>query len=405
MNFKTSHQQNDINQTLDLSQDFMSVNQSYLPSEMMHHSQHHSHGLKIQVYDASGVSSLQPIMTQKYADYSSHHINEDGHILGTNDDSEGEFEEINELKSPSSKHVKRNLPHKKRIAKKLNSNQPYANEYSLMIPNVPVVTVPNYECNICGAGLSDQLQFFVHLKGHYEPSQNQIEAKHKEVEEMVMMDHRQHQHPENSQEDIKVEEIPANVMDEFNEFSEPEDLMEDLRKEVEKVVETIADNDCDQQQWTYQETDEIEEDGNQPNDDLQLYSENLIQSNQNSIESEQFEENDNSENHVGHETMETEEDDDDLPLEQVKQSMQKVMVKLEPDIRKFPVEDDREDLELTECLKKIHNFKCSHLACGKAFNSRTALGYHLKTHTTERRYVCDQVNRFYLERVEILELK
>jgi hypothetical protein len=55
------------------------------------------------------------------------------------------------------------------------------------------------------------------------------------------------------------------------------------------------------------------------------------------------------------------------------------------------VEQDKEDIELNECLKKINNFKCTIAGCWKTFNSRTALGYHLKTHTMERRFVCDQV--------------
>lgn len=55
-------------------------------------------------------------------------------------------------------------------------------------------------------------------------------------------------------------------------------------------------------------------------------------------------------------------------------------------------EQDKEDIELNECLKKINNFKCTVAGCVKTFNSRTALGYHLKTHTMERRFVCDQVN-------------
>lgn len=54
-------------------------------------------------------------------------------------------------------------------------------------------------------------------------------------------------------------------------------------------------------------------------------------------------------------------------------------------------EQDREDIELNECLKKINNFKCTVAGCAKTFNSRTALGYHLKTHAMERRFVCDQV--------------
>jgi hypothetical protein len=54
-------------------------------------------------------------------------------------------------------------------------------------------------------------------------------------------------------------------------------------------------------------------------------------------------------------------------------------------------EQDKEDIELNECLKKINNFKCTIAGCVKTFNSRTALGYHLKTHAMERRFVCDQV--------------
>lgn len=349
---------------------------------------------------------MQPIMAQKYTEYATHHgMNEDGQMIVTNDDSDGDFEELSELhKTPSSKHAKRNLPHKKRIAKKLNSNQPYSNEYSMMLPSLPVATAPLFECKICGVGLTDQLQFFVHLKGHYEPPQ-QMEVKRKEsieTEEITM--HHHHQDIQvvnalvNSQENIKDEEIPPNVMDEFNEFSEPEDMMEDLRKEVEKVVETIADNECDQQHWNYEVPDEIVEENDEHNDDLQLYSENLIQSNPNSIEST-YDEIDNAENNAAMTDQatdtrgyESEDDDDDVPLEQVKQLMQKFNAKSEPETKKLQSEDDKEDLELTECLKKIHNFKCSILSCGKAFNSRTALGYHLKTHTTERRYVCDQVS-------------
>lgn len=423
MNYKNSHQQNDINQTLDLSQDYIAVAQNYLPNDILHHSQHHSHGIKkldvnyaqskdqnliIQVYgdDASSSAQMQPI---KYAEYSTHHnINEEGQMIVTNDDSDGDFDDLGDLHKTPSKHVKRNLPHKKRIAKKLNSNQPYTNEYSLIMPSsLPVAAAPLFECNICGAGIPDQLQFFVHLKGHYEPPQMLLEPKRREsleVEEISMMEHR-HQHQDSghvvqenlietldeSREHIKDEEIPPNVMDEFNEFSEPEDMMEDLRKEVEKVVETIADNDCDQHNWNYQVPDEIEEETDEPNDELQLYSENLIQSNPNSIEST-YDEIDNNAA-ADNRGYDTEDDDDDVPLEQVKQSLQK-FTKSEPETKKLQSEDDKEDMELTECLKKIHNFKCSILSCGKAFNSRTALGYHLKTHTTERRYVCDQVSRF-----------
>lgn len=240
-----------------------------------------------------------------------------------------------------------------------------------------------------------------------------------ECEDNMMMDHRQHHHedvvtlPEKlieSLEDsqvIKNEEIarePLPEIDEFNEFSEPEDMMEDLRKEVEKVVETINDNEClPESTWSYQVPDEIEGNEAQP-DELQLYSENLIQNNQESSMGSNFEDIENAGDHEDmndhNDTRNFDsEDEDDKTLEQVRQSMQK-SIKVEGESKKFHIEDDKEDIELTECLKKIHNFKCT--SCNKAFNSRTALGYHLKTHTSERRYVCDQVSLFLIKLINFI---
>lgn len=206
---------------------------------------------------------------------------------------------------------------------------------------------------------------------------------------------------DDAQDDIKDEEdIPReplpNIIDEFNEFSEQEeDHDEDLRKEIDKVVETIGDNAClSEGTWNYQVSDEIDTDHEvQNDDDLQLYSENL-NSNYDDIDQDNPTAEDASFVQQNIETSNyksEDEDDEDLTLEQVRQSMQKPS-KIENDSIRFVNEDDKdEDPELTESLKKIHNFKCSIQSCNKAFNSRTALGYHLKTHTTERRFVCDQV--------------
>lgn len=253
----------------------------------------------------------------------------------------------------------------------------------------------------------------MHLKQHYEPPMHPVHMERKpnsdcETDETMIITGRQHQVDvssenliealDDSQENIKDEEDiprePLPIIDEFNEFSEQEeDMMEDLRKEVDKVVETIGDNAClSEGTWNYQASDEIDTDNEvQNDDDLQLYSENL---NSNYDEIEQGNPTAEDAPFV-HQNIETsnykseDEDDEDLTLEQVRQSMQKP-VKVESDCTKFVIEDDN-DIELTECLKKIHNFKCSIQPCNKAFNSRTALGYHLKTHTTERRFVCDQV--------------
>lgn len=194
-----------------------------------------------------------------------------------------------------------------------------------------------------------------------------------------------------TEEHIKDEELPRESLieghiDEFNEFSEPEDLMmEDLRKEVEKVVETIADNECMRESsWQnyHHQVANMDESEEQPQN-LQLYSANLIQGHtENSIDSRYDVENGESGQEVlDSRNFDSDDDDEeyDKPLEQVRQSLQKA-TKSDCESKKPASEDDREDLELTECLKKIHNFKCT--SCNKAFNSRTALGYHLKTHTT-----------------------
>lgn len=242
----------------------------------------------------------------------------------------------------------------------------------------------------------------MHLKQHYEPQMDldHMSRKHGsdcETNEAMIIDGRQNQVAENliegledSQGNIKDERENLPEIDEFNEFSEPEeDMMEDLRKEVDKVVETIGDNAClSEGNWNYHVTDEIEDDQVVENHgDLQLYSGNL-NSNYEEIDNEepQPELQVNSESRH----FESEDEEEDLPLEQVRRSLQRP-AKGESDFKKPVNDDDREDVELTECLKKIHNFKCTIHPCNKAFNSRTALGYHLKTHTTERRFVCDQV--------------
>lgn len=264
----------------------------------------------------------------------------------------------------------------------------------------------------------NQLEFYIHLKNHYEPDMQTRKANPSECEmdENMMIDHRQHHHDdaplsdklieslEVSQQVIKNEEMPREQLpeiDEFNEFSEPEDMMENLRKEVEKVVETINDNECIPENWNYQVQNVIEENEVQSDELRQLYSENLIQNNPESSVGSNYEDIENAddtqhENNIDNtdpRIFDSEDDDDDKTLEQVRQSMQK-SIKTMGETKRFHAEDDKEDMELTECLKKIHNFKCT--SCNKAFNSRTALGYHLKTHTTERRYVCDQARVYDL---------
>lgn len=256
----------------------------------------------------------------------------------------------------------------------------------------------------------------MHLKQHYETSGHQVVIRRKHDSETDHnIDTRQH-HVEVStanfiesladtpqhikdEEDLQREPgLPE--IDEFNEFSEPEDMMEDLRKEVEKVVETIDDNEClPEATWNYPVPDEIDA-AEAHEEELQLYAENL---DNNYVDDMSHEPADSSSNHVVEESTNTDhfasqyddddDDDDDVTLEQVRQSLQK-SAKSGDEAKNY--QPDAEDLELTECLKKIHNFKCTIATCNKAFNSRTALGYHLKTHCLERRFLCNDCGKKFL---------
>lgn len=267
----------------------------------------------------------------------------------------------------------------------------------------------------------------MHLKEHYEPiaigsspekltrsrsfdvtdvchniHQNQIEDENnaRDVPENLIIESL-----EDSQDDIKMEEMNGDAF----EFSEPED-MEDFRKEVAKVVETIEENP-DSSSWTYQVSEEISEnqmnnhemnehhemideeynsDKNEPKDLSQhvvndessyLCSKNLKDTSMLKFEI------DSSEQIV--DNLSEDDEEDNRPLNEVKFMLKRpgkeCKQKSQSNVQ------DKEEMELNECLKKINNFKCNIPDCNKTFNSRTALGYHLKTHNSERRFVCDQV--------------
>jgi len=482
--------------SLDLSNDYINNDNgiqivNYIPSttlslqsELLHHQQyvqsmkkidfyhpkdHHQQILQQMAYEdtpavivTSATSNLQqqqsnmPVLTPlKFVEFPNSSLAVDDQIIGLPNDDMSEKSDCEESISesnriPSHKQMKRSLPHKKRIAKKLNSNdfnndeQHYtsmpmddASMHRVMQQQQqPVMPAPlQFECNLCGMPFLDQLGFFMHLKDHYEPMRHAKKKRHmrlsheEEHEENLLHEEEQQQQqqqqqqledaamPENLimetlevQQEIKTEEagrlaVDVNDIDHFsNEFSEPEDMMEDLRKEVEKVVETIAESDClPESSWNYQHDDMMP--GTIQTTNEQLFpQQNLNQViEDNSYPNEILpEQQSNDENDDDFQTMQNnsdlsndEDDDDDednKPLEAVRQSLKKSVQRSNQ--RQFATSvDDKEDQELTECLKKIHNFKCLEPDCGKAFNSRTALGYHIKTHTPERRYVCDQVMR------------
>lgn len=126
---------------------------NYLPSNILHHKldatnylqskdpnqlMHTVYGDATSTIITSSSSSLQnslPLLTPlKYVEYVGA-VSEE-HMIITNDDSDGDCDSINDLHKTPLKNVKRNLPHKKRIAKKLNSNQSYNHQepFSIIMP-------------------------------------------------------------------------------------------------------------------------------------------------------------------------------------------------------------------------------------------------------------------------------
>lgn len=253
----------------------------------------------------------------------------------------------------------------------------------------------------------------MHLKEHYEPIASSSPEKLTrsrsfdvtEVCHKIQLDHLEESNaPENliiesledSQDDIKMEEMNGDAF----EFSEPED-MEDFRKEVAKVVETIEENPS----WTYQEMTENQElleddfsDKNEPKD----LSQHVVEDDESSYLCDEnpsmlkFELNE--EQIVENPSEDDDDEEDNRPLKFMLKRPGKEGKQKSQNIQ------DKEEMELNECLKKINNFKCNIPDCNKTFNSRTALGYHLKTHNSERRFVCDQVGENPSSRVEKLSL-
>lgn len=324
------------------------------------------------------------------------------------------------LNEHSRTRAKRNLPHKKRL-KKLNHEQHQFTPITMQEDEtirVVQTNQPQFECTECSALIAGQLEFFMHLKEHYEPNDNfnhvVRKENHMEEDETDESD-KIHMELQNNDDDVNTRDVPENLiiesledsqddikMSEMNgdafEFSEPED-MEDFRKEVAKVVETIGENP--DSSWNYQVTDELVE----SHESIENYSTKLEKEEEKDLQDSYLCNDDlretcdsvNSVNSVAVNNQFTilknpsdDDEEDNKPLNEVRWMLKKPVRSSKAKTQS--IENDKEEIELNECLKKINNFKCNVANCNKTFNSRTALGYHLKTHNSERRFVCDQVS-------------
>lgn len=193
---------------------------------------------------------------------------------------------------------KKTLPHKKRITKKLKrtstsnkkikcnlceqffaSSDEFAQHELLCQTTITPISSNLFNCQICNASLTDQLQFFEHLKAHYEPSatitnvsknpppvEPEVETEKPAVKSEIISE------PSVKDSIISVLNLTCTVCSktfrkqktydahmkevhekyELNEFSEPEDLMEGIEVSVNSNHNSDAE-EVDSKAWYKEE--------------------------------------------------------------------------------------------------------------------------------------------------------
>lgn len=172
--------------------------------------------------------------------------------------------------------IKKNLPHKKRIVTKLKiiSKKGTENRTSSNVNSRDNVSSTKYTCELCGFQISEQLNFFSHLKLHYEPSTSmdqhppienhntivqthdtslpvlKIENLNNEITEQdssTMDDDVDHDEFESSVEyptsNILNTNDKSSLIEHTNdEFSDTEDMFEGIRGVVDKVQQSVEND-------------------------------------------------------------------------------------------------------------------------------------------------------------------
>lgn len=173
--------------------------------------------------------------------------------------------------------IKKNLPHKKRIVTKLKiiSKKGTENKTSSNANNRENAGSAKYTCELCGFQITEQLNFFSHLKLHYEPPgatieqpppignhnsiiQNDISLPVLKIENLnnEITEHDSstiEDDVDNDEFESSVEFPTSNIMnsndkssliDHTNddEFSDTEDMLEGIRSVVDKVQQSVEND-------------------------------------------------------------------------------------------------------------------------------------------------------------------
>ncbi|XP_012279977.1 zinc finger protein 846 isoform X2 [Orussus abietinus] len=244
--------------------------------------------------------------------------------------------------------IKKSLPHKKRIARKLKQrikkNTVKKDSGGTMqgdttVESVTKVQVHAFRCELCGSRFSGQLKFFEHLKAHYEPVKHETRTVQATNTNITMSTSE------------AVHDLENTVIDEF---SEPEDLMEGIRNVVEETSARI----------------DAETESNLPESDSRptLWA---IANVPDLVEHEQGESASSG--------VRKKEDATVPPA---------VGDSLDIKSKKWP-EQEVKTRKHVKSRKENEEFTCPLPQCGRSFNHKNSLVYHIRSHSGERPHQCE----------------